>query len=220
MKIIYFLMVIILVFAGNVYSGSTVPTQNQTQKQAQGQLQGQAQYATGGSSSPSSSSQANNNLNNDFVITQTNQRELLPVPEIHPIDIKLISGVLEVTNNWTQYDIPCTPLGKDEKVKAVLNVENGGFLTSIRIQEVDQIVIDGCKKALTKKVKDKVTEDKVRYRIWLKPSSKGAGIGGGATHGMSDLGATSGYSSSLGILPGFALSTVDPAFVVIYYLVK
>lgn len=204
------LMVVVMVlFAVNVYAGNTEIPGNQSQWQAQGQYQNQ--QATANSSSNSNSS-ANNAV--DVNVKQINQRELLPTPTINPISYYMINNSISLARDLPEYDIPCTPLLQADKVKAVLKVEDGNIFSSIRIEDVDQNIIDGCRE-VTKKNKNKI-----KYRVWLKPSSKGAGIGGGATLGYSEVGATSGYSSALGILPGYARSTVDPAFVIMFYEVK
>jgi len=176
----------------------------------------------------SATSNANNSLNNNISQTTNTPRNYLPTPEINPIQPQLIQGITDVVNNLPSYDIPCQPLEKGDKVKLVLKVNNGGFFTSIRLHEIDQEVMDGCSELINKHSSMDAwmkgmyvnSSSKVRYRVWVKPSSKGAGIGGGATMGVSDAGSTTGYTSALGILPGFARSTVDPAFVIIYYLVK
>ena len=184
---------------------NTTKTTNKLQ-QSQGQIQGQTQSVkVGGQSTIQGNSQS--------VI---NEKEYLPTPNINPYITPLISNgrMGDFTTALPKLD-GIKPLDKEKDVVVkVVGIFNGGVFTSIRLPEIEEELF-----AAIGKIKESgISMDKIRYQVWWLDAASSAGIGGGVAGGMS--GSTDPITGSAAILPGYHVSTFNPAFILKFFEVK
>lgn len=182
-----------------------ISTTNKLQ-QSQGQIQGQSQNVkVGGQSTMQGNSQS--------VI---NEKEYLPTPNINPYITPLISNgrMGDFTTALPKLD-GIKPLDKEKDVVVkVVGIFNGGVFTSIRLPEIEEELF-----AAIGKIKESgISMDKIRYQVWWLDAASSAGIGGGVAGGMS--GSTDPITGAAAILPGYHVSTFNPAFILKFFEVK
>ena len=107
------------------------------------------------------------------------------------------------------------PLDKEKDVVVkVVGIFNGGVFTSIRLPEIEEELF-----AAIGKIKESgISMDKIRYQVWWLDAASSAGIGGGVAGGMS--GSTDPITGAAAILPGYHVSTFNPAFILKFFEVK
>lgn len=181
-------------------------SQGQAQSQRQSQFQGQSQNVkVGGQSTMQGNSQS--------VI---NEKEYLPTPNINPYITPLISNgrMGDFTTALPKLD-GIKPLDKEKDVVVkVVGIFNGGVFTSIRLPEIEEELF-----AAIGKIKESgISMDKIRYQVWWLDAASSAGIGGGVAGGMS--GSTDPITGAAAILPGYHVSTFNPAFILKFFEVK
>lgn len=136
------------------------------------------------------------------------QERLIQAPEVNPI----VAPLTQSDKFGTYKDLPLfaniAPLGQSEKVTKVLKVHDGGVFTSIRLEEIEQELLE-----LADEYKD---NSKVRYLIKYKMSVQSMGTGGGIAG--SDVGM--GAAGTASIVPYVGSSTVNPKFFLIIVEVK
>ena len=95
---------------------------------------------------------------------------------------------------------------------------NGWVLDRIRLEDVQKEVLKHLPEVVSKWGEKEKTN--IRFWVFYKSSVFGAGTSGGINGVASALQGASGVGGGAAILPGVNRSTVDPSFVVYYYLVK
>jgi len=155
---------------------------------------------------------------NAQVISISPQQMLQPQP-IYPYMLQLIPGVVgDATRDMAIFD--AIKVLTTEKVVKVVNL-NGWCFDRIRLEDVEKEILDNLPKAM-KELGTK-TADTVRFRVKYKMSSRTIGSGGGGGGSMAGFGGGANplaYSANASIMPGVAVNTADPQFIITYYLVK
>ncbi len=157
---------------------------------------------------------------NDWNQSFTDVQQLPPAPQIFPTMIPILQGgkVGDITELMPRFSITSLrplDLAKDS-VKKMIGVFQGGAFSRIRLHEIEEKLI-GKAKQLQENGFDVA---KTRYRVQYKDSVVSAGIGGGGAASGAGIEGGTGASGSLAILPGFHRSTVDPMFILKFYLVE
>jgi len=138
---------------------------------------------------------------------------------IYPYLLQMIPGVIaDVTKEMPLYDV-IKPLTTEKIVKAV--TFNGTIFNRIRMEDVEQEVMDHIQGVMNKF--GVTSTERIRYKVRFKMSSRTVGSGGGAGGSMAGFGGGMNplaYGSNASIMPGIAVNTADPQFIISYYLVS
>ena len=138
---------------------------------------------------------------------------------IYPYLLQMVPGVIaDVTKEMPLYDL-IQPLKTERVIRAI--TFNGNIFDRIRMEDVEQEVLDHLS-AVMSKFGVKTTEQ-IRYKVRFKMSSRTIGSGGGGGGSVAGFGGGANpvaYGSNASIMPGIAVNTADPQFVISYYLVK
>ncbi|OGM09274.1 hypothetical protein A2Z67_05025 [Candidatus Woesebacteria bacterium RBG_13_36_22] len=181
----------------------------------QGQKQGQKQSQTQSQSQSQS-------MSNTQIIEDTKQ--FLGAPQVIPMPIPLIQGgrVGDVTAQVVLFDIPALPY-KGEKVKRVLKVVSGSIFDRVRLEDIEEDLLDAFKGIVDKYGSKDFNLAKVRYLVQYKDSAMGAGVGGGGSASLSGIGGGTnplGYGATGAILPGYTRSTADPTYIIKFFEIQ
>lgn len=146
------------------------------------------------------------------------QQMLQPQP-IYPYMLQLIPGVVgDATRDMAIFD--AVKVLTTEKVIKVVTF-NGWCFDRIRLEDVEKEVIANLSKAMEKL--GTKTADTVRFRVKYKMSSRTIGSGGGGGGSMAGFGGGANpmaYGANASIMPGIAVNTADPQFIISFYLVR
>lgn len=191
----------------NKVKNTNVNNVKNTNKQAQGQAQGQKQAQGQAQSVRNANAQAQNNNQSiapvQNVITEAPR---LAAPTVSAQEIPILQGgkIGDVTAAIPDF-FGLTKLAQGEKIVKVLKVLNGSWFTKIRLEDVPEAILEGVPAGA-----------KVRYSVWAKDGVTSVTTGGGIAASQS----MGGQAATGAILPGWASSTANPAFVIFVYEVK
>jgi len=157
--------------------------------------------------------------------TVIDPRELPGPIGVFPNPISLIQGgrVGDVTGQIVKFAIPATPYTSSDKVIRVLKIVKGSILDRVRLEDIEIDLLDGFKSIVKKYGSKDFNLAKVKYLVQYKDSAMGAGIGGGSSGTISGLNGGSaayGGTGGLAVLPGYTRSTVDPMYIIKFFLVE
>ena len=143
----------------------------------------------------------------------------LQAQPIYPYLLQMVPGVIaDVTKDMPLYDL-IQPLTTEKVIRAI--TFNGNIFDRIRMEDVEQEVLDHLSGVMSKfGVK---TTEQIRYKVRFKMSSRTIGSGGGGGGSVAGFGGGANpvaYGSNASIMPGIAVNTADPQFVISYYLIK
>jgi hypothetical protein len=114
------------------------------------------------------------------------------------------------------------PLAKTDKVVSVISYTRGGRIMGFtRLEDWETDLLSLVPAAIEKFGQNDTS--RIRYRLLFKMSVKTIGVGGGG--GGSAAGATNVanpvlWGGNASILPGVAVNTSDPKFIIKFYLIK
>lgn len=144
---------------------------------------------------------------------------------IYPYLLQMVPGVVgDVTDRPEMPSFAgILPLQKTDKVVKIDSYTRGGRIAGFsRLEDFDSDLLDCIPKAMAT-FKQKNT-DKIRFKVLFKMSVKSIGSGGGAGGGASGFTNTVAnpvaWAANGSILPGVAVNTSDPKFILKFYLIQ
>jgi len=142
-----------------------------------------------------------------------------PLPQpIYPYLLQMIPGVIaDITKEMPLYDA-IKPLTIEKIVDVV--TFNGSIFDRIRMEDMEKEVLNRLPGVLKKF--DVKTAEFIRYKVRFKMSSRTVGSGGGGGGSVAGFGGGTNpvaYGSNASIMPGIAVNTADPQFVISFYLI-
>lgn len=143
-----------------------------------------------------------------------------PIPQpIYPYLLQLIPGVIgDATKDMPQFDAVLA-LTTEKAVK--VTTFNGWCWDRIRLEDVEEEVLKNLPAAMKRLGVD--TAERIRFKVRYKMSSRTIGSGGGGGGSVAGFGGGANpvaYGSNASVMPGMAVNTADPQFIISYYLVS